>query len=323
MPVPDRSPLPRLLYFGMAGRFSAIPLTRLLAEGLPVCGVVTPARPDGPAITRREPPAAATRALPVLGTASEPSVIELAWQRGVPVYAAGRLRDPATLAALAALEPELIVVACFPWRLPAALLAPARLGGLNLHPSLLPEGRGPAPRFWTFRHGRALGGVTVHQVTPELDAGPIVAQATFPLPDGMTGAEFDRQAAALGGGLLVEAIWALAAGRARLVAQDPARASYGPWPREADYLVPLDRPARWAFNFIRGVAGDDMLPTLLLDGRHVPVRAALAYRPEGRLGASWRAEDDTLWVQCAPGLLQVLTVGSGQWAVGSRRGVRD
>lgn len=324
MPVPAAPPPPpsgpRVLFCGMLGQFSALSLGALLAAGLPLAGVVAPGStaPGAPPLVERRLPAAARRVLPLAGASAAPTILNLAWARGVPVYAVGSPGHPATLAALGALRPDLICVACFPRRLPETLLALAPLGGLNLHPSLLPAGRGPAPRFWAFRHGHEQGGVTVHALTAALDAGPILRQAAFDLPDGITGATFDARAAALGGALLAEAVQAVAGGTAQPMPQDPARASYDPWPAAADYLITPDRPARWAYNFIRGVAGDGGPLALWLGDQRLPVRAALDYRAEGELGAAVRAEGDTLWVQCAPGLLRV-RLDSGAWTVGGER----
>jgi methionyl-tRNA formyltransferase len=303
---------PRILYFGMAGRFSALPLATLLAAGLPVVGVVlpAPARPGSAPIEPREPPLPARRTLALVGPAAAPALLDLAWQHGIPACAVNRLRHPATLATLAGRRPDLIVVACFPRRLPPALLALAPLGGVNLHPSLLPAGRGPAPRFWAFRHGLARSGVTVHRLTDALDAGPILAQAAFDLPDGMTGDEFDARAATLGGHLLVDTARALAAGAAWATPQDEHRASYDPWPSAADYLITPDRPARWVYNFVRGVAGDGGPLTLRLGDERLAISEALAFAAEGELGAPARRAGQTLWVQCRPGVVHLQLAAS-------------
>ncbi len=82
---------------------------------------------------------------------------------------------------------DVVVLAGF-----AAILAPAVVDAftgriLNIHPSLLPAFAGtlaPEPQAAALRAGVKLSGCTVHVVTNELDAGPIVAQAAVPvLPD--------------------------------------------------------------------------------------------------------------------------------------------
>lgn len=54
---------------------------------------------------------------------------------------------------------------------------------LNVHPSLLPSFPGVDAQHQAWTHGVKVAGATVHLVTPELDAGPIVAQATVPVAD--------------------------------------------------------------------------------------------------------------------------------------------
>lgn len=57
---------------------------------------------------------------------------------------------------------------------------------LNIHPSLLPAFPGIDAHRQALRHGARVSGATVHFVTPELDAGPILAQACVPVLDGDT-----------------------------------------------------------------------------------------------------------------------------------------
>ena len=56
-------------------------------------------------------------------------------------------------AMLAPLRPDLIVSGSFPWLIPDEVLALPRLGAINLHPALLPKGRGPNPIRWAIRNG--------------------------------------------------------------------------------------------------------------------------------------------------------------------------
>ena len=54
---------------------------------------------------------------------------------------------------------------------------------LNVHPSLLPAFPGMDAQAQALAHGVKVSGVTVHFVTPELDAGPIIHQAAVPVRD--------------------------------------------------------------------------------------------------------------------------------------------
>src|SRR5215218_8400398 len=86
-------------------------------------------------------------------------------------------------AMLAPWKPDLIVSGGFPWRIPADVLALPRLGAINFHDALLPRHRGPNATGWAFRLGDAETAMTIHRLTPEFDAGPILAQAVVPITD--------------------------------------------------------------------------------------------------------------------------------------------
>jgi methionyl-tRNA formyltransferase len=106
-----------------------------------------------------------------------PGLRRLRRQLGADRVRVGPDVDPALLE----LAPDQI--ACFYWprRLPERVLAAAPFA-FNVHPSLLPRHRGPDPFFWSILEGDALVGATAHRLSPELDAGPILAQLAFPAP---------------------------------------------------------------------------------------------------------------------------------------------
>jgi methionyl-tRNA formyltransferase len=298
---------PRVLYLGMPGAFSLAPLAALLDAGAPVCAVLVPAAaPGAPALRARPPVRAARAGLPLLTVYRETSVVSLAWERGIPLLEAAREGAAESLAQMAALAPDVACVACWPRRLPGALLRLPRLGSLNLHPSLLPAHRGPAPLFWTLRAGDARAGVTVHEMDERLDGGAILAQEALDLPDGIDGAALERRCADAGGRLLARTVRALAEGRAERRPQDPDAGGYEPWPAPADFVVTPDRPARWAFNFIRGAAYWGGPPELRIGAERFAVAEALGYAPEATLGAPYRRAGAEIWVQYTPGVLHAL-----------------
>lgn len=77
--------------------------------------------------------------------------------------------------------PDLIVSWYWTRRLPEAWLGSARLGGVGVHPSLLPRHRGPNPFFWAIDSGDVASGVTVHRLERDYDTGPIIAQRRVPV----------------------------------------------------------------------------------------------------------------------------------------------
>ena len=296
----------RVVFFGMPCAASVPPLLALLAAGYDVPAILLPASPGGP--PHIEQPGAPDRP-PFIPT----DLGSIAARRGIPVLAVPRRMDASFVARLAALRPAAIVVACFPWRLPETLLELPPLGCLNVHPSLLPVGRGPEPVFWTLRRGDRRTGVTIHRMDAGLDTGPIAAQAAIAVPDGIRAPDLEWQLMRLGGDLLVRILPDLAAGTLALTAQDDARATPAPIPTAAEFAVPTNLPARWAYNFVRGVAplGGPLELLSLATGARYPLADALAYEADARLAAPDVREGGELIARFKPGSVRFKLAGGG------------
>ena len=139
---------------------------------------------------------------------------------GVRVVDVDGFRTEAGLAALRALAPDLGVVDGTNVLREETFGIP-RFGCVNLHCGLLPDYKGAPPGFWELRNGETEVGVTVHRVTAQLDAGPILAQgraALDPAPGGDVMAYLDalwrRTLRPIGWRLLADVVAAVAEGRA-------------------------------------------------------------------------------------------------------------
>jgi methionyl-tRNA formyltransferase len=169
---------------------------------------------------------------------------------GVPVLAPERVNDPDAVAALAALTADLFVVCDYGQILSAPLLAVPRLGGINLHGSLLPRHRGAAPIQWAILEGDAVTGVSVIHMTPALDAGSVIAARPLPIGPHDTAADLEPRLAAIGAEAVVEAIDRLAAAVAAGtkpeeigVPQDATRATRAPRLAKQDGVIDWSQPA--------------------------------------------------------------------------------
>lgn len=81
-------------------------------------------------------------------------------------------------------RPDLLIVFGFAWKLPRSVLDIPRLGAINVHVSMLPEYRGPAPLLWAIRNGDPTAGITIHRMDEDFDTGDILAQRDgLPLAD--------------------------------------------------------------------------------------------------------------------------------------------
>jgi len=119
--------------------------------------------------------------------------LELARRRGIAThvvphrnYATRDAFDQALVARLRAHEVQLVCLAGFMRRLGADFCDAFPRAVLNIHPSLLPAFPGVDAQRQALEHGVRVTGATVHFVTPELDAGPIVQQAAVPIEDADT-----------------------------------------------------------------------------------------------------------------------------------------
>lgn len=207
---PQESPSHRKLkiaFFGTEARFSHRVLQKIVAAGVEIhavfCDASEPFRPHlGFDIHSLDPPAPLdamdTDESLEIKLHTDPSmptytIIDIGWQQKVPVYSIGRIRSQAVADTLEALKIDVACVACFNKRIPPRLLAIPRLGFLNLHPSLLPDYRGPEPIQWIL-HDLALpdqpafaqGGVTVHWMDADFDTGDIAMQRTVELEPEMS-----------------------------------------------------------------------------------------------------------------------------------------
>ena len=176
---------------------------------------------------------------------------QIAEEHGTAVFDPEDLNAPAAQSCLAEQAADLLVVCDYGQILKPATLAAARLGGINLHGSLLPKYRGAAPINWAVYHGETESGVSVIHMTPQIDAGPVIAQARTPIGSDETAAELEPRLAELGAGLIVEAVGLLAEDRAVALPQDTAQASKAPRLKKTDGLIDWARPAAAIKNQVR------------------------------------------------------------------------
>jgi len=103
------------------------------------------------------------------------SIIEYAKQQGIPVWEVDSVNSPKLLKILDELKPDIIINQAQEI-LRKDFLNKAKIGVLNRHNSLLPKYRGRLAPFWALYYNEKYTGVTIHFVTPKVDAGPIIVQ---------------------------------------------------------------------------------------------------------------------------------------------------
>ena len=211
-----------------------------------------------------------------------PPAKETAERLGIEVRQPERLED--------AFDPgvDTVVAAAYGLLIPEAVLG--RALWLNVHPSLLPRWRGAAPIERALMAGDAETGVSIIKLVPELDAGPVAAQRSFPLGEEDDFGSVSARAGALAAELLEDALQ-----NPQLTPQADEGVTYaakiGPEDRELDW----DRPAEELLNRIRalsphiGARGElhgrpvTVWRARIEDGELVPVEV----QPEGRRRMSY------------------------------------
>lgn len=217
----------RVVFLGSPA-FAVLPLERLVADPrYQVAGVIT--QPDRPAGRGR--------------TSVATPVKQAALRLGLPVLTPETLRDPAAVAALADLRPDVGVVAAYGEILRRDVLAIPPLGYVNIHPSLLPLYRGPSPVAGAILNGDAETGVTIMLIEAKMDAGPILAQRAVPLPPDARTGPLTHTLFEIGAAMLVDTLDAYAAGAVTPQPQDHARATFTKLLSREDGIIDWSQPA--------------------------------------------------------------------------------
>lgn len=284
----------RILFFGSFGPFSLIALEELLAAGHEVLGVFITSSHQ-PALQALQP-----NDIPKLRGVH--SIVGLAWQHGIPAWSISDTKDPELHNVLRELRADIGCVASFDQRIPRNLLTSLPYGFVNLHPSLLPAFRGPAPLFWVMREGGSAAGVTTHLMNDKLDHGPILLQKPLRFEIGISGNELSRLCAREGGKLLVETLHGLASGQIEAQPQI-GESSYAPKPQASDFALDLNWSAERAFCFMRGSSEWQQPYLLTIGNEQFWLSHAFEYDPSAQLDKPFQSVEERFAFRFAQGVL--------------------
>ena len=212
-------------------------LEALYRSGREIAAVIT--RPDRPAGRGRK--------------VTSPPARRRALELGIPVRQPESLSAPDFLDRFKSWNCDLLISVAFGQFIPSRLLESLPLGGINLHPSLLPRYRGAAPVAWALIRGERETGVTVHYLSPRVDAGAILAQEPVVIEEEDDRPSLSAKLFARGARLLLRVAAELEEGRARSFAQDESRASRAPRLKKEDGRLDWRRPAKELNDLTRGL----------------------------------------------------------------------
>jgi len=195
------------------------------------------------------------------------SVAELARTNGLSVFTPDNPNAAEFINLLRGLNPELILSFYYRKLLSKEILRIPRLGGLNLHGSLLPKYRGRAPVNWVLVNGEKETGVTLHYMVERADAGDIVAQRTVPIDLDDTALSLYGKLTNAAVELLKETYPLLKVGKAPRIPQDPRLASKFGARGPKDGRINWESSALSVYNLIRAVTHPYPGAFTLLDGK--------------------------------------------------------
>lgn len=262
--------LPPIIFFGTSS-YSLTSLRALVEHGFDVVAVVT--KPDSRSGRGHK--------------LAQPPVKQFAVQRGIPVWQPTKLRDIA--ADITALQPVAGVLVSYGKIIPQAILDLFTPGIINLHPSLLPQWRGPSPIESAIAHQNDITGVTLMQLSAQMDAGPIYCHESHRLLGRETKPALYEHLFAIGSQLLVRTLPAILSGELQPLAQKEGLASYcQPLSKKQSRIDPTTLSAAAAEAHVRAYVGFPR-SRLTIAGRDLIITAAHpADHPEHPLAVQCR-----------------------------------
>lgn len=237
-----------------------------------------------------------------------PPVKRKAEELGLKVLQPARVREPAVVAELAAMAPDVIAVAAYGKILPRSILDLPRLGCINVHASMLPRLRGAAPIHHAVLSGESSSGVTIMKMDEGMDTGDMLLWEEVTLDPRETAGSLHDRLSPIGARLLVTALDGLLAGTLTPVEQEHAKHTMAP--KLAPDLGRIDwtRSAAEVDRHVRGVTPFPGAYTFL-SGKRLRVLEAVAAEGRGEAGTVLAATPERgIVVACGDGAMALMRI---------------
>ncbi|MEE0874700.1 MAG: methionyl-tRNA formyltransferase [Ruminococcus sp.] len=232
-----------------------------------------------------------------------PDVKVCAQRLNIPVYQPASMRSDEAFEQLAALKPDVIVVAAYGQILPKSVLDLPVYGCVNIHGSLLPKYRGASPIQQAVLNGDRVTGVTTMLMDVGLDTGDILLTKETAVGENETSAELFDRLSVLGGELITETLDALESGTVTPRKQDEALATHTTKIDKSMSPVDFTATAQEVHNLIRGLYSWPMA-TMTVGGKRVKIHKARMSDKSGRAGEILSVKP--LIIACSKGAVEIL-----------------
>ncbi len=189
----------------------------------------------------------------------ESAVKKYAVENNLPVLQPVKLKDPAFISALAALNANVFVVVAFRM-LPEIVWNMPPMGTINVHGSLLPSYRGAAPINWAVINGEKETGVTTFKLKAAIDTGNILLQDKLPISEADTAGTIHDKMMVLGANLLVTTLHGIINNtlaekdQEDIINNDPNLLKHAPKIFTETCTIDWNNDAESIFNLIRGLS---------------------------------------------------------------------
>ena len=239
----------------------------------------------------------------------------LAEEFSIPVFQPERVNTPESLGALRELSADVFVVAAYGQILKPEFLAIPRLGAFNLHGSLLPRHRGAAPVQYAIWKGDQQTGVTMFQIEPALDSGPMVGKVETSIHPGETSGELMLRLADLSANLTLSVVDQLDRTTAVFELQDSSLVTLAPKIRKDDGIIDWSQTATQVECQVRAMQPWPRAVTWLQSAERKPIRCILqkvevateSSATESRPGGI-AMQDRNMVVGCGSGHVNILKI---------------
>jgi methionyl-tRNA formyltransferase len=207
------------------------------------------------------------------------------------------------------IQPDLIIVIAYGHLLSKEILQLPKFGAINVHASLLPKYRGPAPIQWAIINGDSQTGITTMFMDAGMDTGDMLLSRTEPILSTDTAATLHDRLALLGADVIVQTLKDMASEALKPMGQEHAKATYAPLLKKQDGRIDWRKTAEELDLFIRGMTPWPGAFTFHNERRLKILRAVPIREPVSTpAGTILKTFPDELTVATGKGALSILKI---------------
>jgi len=248
-------------------------------------------------------------------------VKQKALELGLNIFQPQSINDPESISQINTFHPDFLVVVAFGQLLKKSVLDIPRNGVLNVHPSILPKYRGPAPIQWAIIHGCSNTGISIMQLDEGLDTGDILQIESVEIDPEETAGMLHDRLAIQGAKLLLQTINQLVENTITPEKQDHTQATYARLLKKQDGRIDWNQSSQSIINLIRGMTPWPGAFTFI-DNKRIKIFKATNVDVSDTVapGTILNSFPDELWISTGDGAISIHEIQS---ASGKRMHIAD